>query len=195
MQITKTNDHVLLKNNKGEYHLSIEQFDKLGQESAIEFATKEINKKINSDYSNKSISLDQARELGFCQYGIEDFCKQLDLDINESYTIEYLFSKITLDIFFEYTSELSKLFGKDNIVQKFGGIKSILENNRTQKVLNFVLKGGFIPDKTLHLLACDFAERTLSNFEDTYPDDNRPRRAIEVKRLWIGEEYKDEQVS
>jgi len=37
-------------------------------------------------------------------------------------------------------------------------------------------------DKEIRLLACDFAEHTLSIFEEKYPDDKRPRQAIEISR-------------
>ena len=32
--------------------------------------------------------------------------------------------------------------------------------------------------KTLMVGACDYAERVLSSFEEKYPDDDRPRKAI-----------------
>ena len=35
--------------------------------------------------------------------------------------------------------------------------------------------------------ACDCAERTLPYFEKKYPDDKRPRRAIEAARTWVGD--------
>ncbi|MDZ4248657.1 MAG: hypothetical protein U0990_01015, partial [Candidatus Nanopelagicales bacterium] len=35
-------------------------------------------------------------------------------------------------------------------------------------------------DKLAHLLACDYAERVLGLFETAYPDDKRPRQAIET---------------
>jgi hypothetical protein len=39
--------------------------------------------------------------------------------------------------------------------------------------------------KTLALWAADCADRVLPYFEDTYPEDNRPRKAIEALRTWI----------
>jgi hypothetical protein len=40
-------------------------------------------------------------------------------------------------------------------------------------------------DKTkMMLFACDCAERQLPNFEKLYPEDNRPRKAIEAARIW-----------
>ncbi|MDP2654430.1 MAG: hypothetical protein Q8Q08_10420, partial [Candidatus Omnitrophota bacterium] len=39
-------------------------------------------------------------------------------------------------------------------------------------------------DKLAHLLACDYAERVLGLFETAYPDDKRPRQAIETAKLY-----------
>lgn len=44
---------------------------------------------------------------------------------------------------------------------------------------------GDAGQRMCHLFACDAAERALHLYEDKYPGDMRPRRAIEVKRLWI----------
>jgi hypothetical protein len=38
--------------------------------------------------------------------------------------------------------------------------------------------------KTLAVWACDCAERVLPYFERKFPEDNRPRRAIEAGRAW-----------
>lgn len=41
-------------------------------------------------------------------------------------------------------------------------------------------------EKRVHFLSCDYAEHVLSFFEVEYlSDDNRPRRALEVKRRWV----------
>jgi hypothetical protein len=39
--------------------------------------------------------------------------------------------------------------------------------------------------KTLALWAIDCAERVMPYFEEKYPDDNRPRQAIETLKTWI----------
>ncbi|MBZ9685455.1 hypothetical protein G9F72_003695 [Clostridium estertheticum] len=39
--------------------------------------------------------------------------------------------------------------------------------------------------RTLAIWATDCAEHVLSYFEDKYPDDNRPREAIEAGRAWV----------
>jgi len=49
-----------------------------------------------------------------------------------------------------------------------------------------------IPEKELHLLACEFAEAVLPAFESTYPDDPRPRDAITAKRRWVAGKLTDE---
>lgn len=40
-------------------------------------------------------------------------------------------------------------------------------------------------EKTARLFACDCAEHVLHIYEKCYPDDKRPREAIEVVRKWI----------
>jgi len=40
--------------------------------------------------------------------------------------------------------------------------------------------------KTLAIWACDCVERVLALFEDSHPEDERPRQAIEAARTWIG---------
>jgi hypothetical protein len=39
--------------------------------------------------------------------------------------------------------------------------------------------------KTLAIWAADCAEHVLSHFNDLYPDDSRPRKAIEAGRAWV----------
>ena len=48
-----------------------------------------------------------------------------------------------------------------------------------------LLRPEIISEKRLHLLACDFAEDVLHIFETKYPDDIRPRLAIDIKRMWV----------
>ena len=49
-------------------------------------------------------------------------------------------------------------------------------------------------DKTLHEFACWCAEQVLPIFEKEYPDDNRPRLAIEAKRKWLKKEISDDEL-
>ena len=44
---------------------------------------------------------------------------------------------------------------------------------------------GQVTRQMLVGLACDFAEQCLVNFESQYPGDDRPRKAIEVARIWV----------
>jgi hypothetical protein len=44
---------------------------------------------------------------------------------------------------------------------------------------------GKTAHKTLAIWACDCAERVLPYFEAKYPQDHRPRRAIEAGRAWL----------
>ena len=58
-----------------------------------------------------------------------------------------------------------------------------------------LLREEIIPAHELHELACRFAESVLHMFEDRYPDDKRPRRAIEAKRAWLRGEIGDDELS
>ena len=61
--------------------------------------------------------------------------------------------------------------------------------------IRILLKSGIVPKKQLRLLACNFAERTLLHFEAEYPDDKRPREAIETRRRWVNGEATDEELA
>ena len=50
-------------------------------------------------------------------------------------------------------------------------------------------------DKTLHEFACRCAEDVLHLFEYKYPNDKRPRLAIEAKRKWIKGEISNEELA
>jgi len=51
-----------------------------------------------------------------------------------------------------------------------------------QDKLWVILRPHLLDDRTLRLFACNCAERALCLFEREYPDDTRPRNAIEVAR-------------
>ena len=121
MKVKKKEDHYLLSNEHGEYHFSIEDYESLGIDAAKEKASLEIKKKSKAQYFNKTINFTQARGLGFCEYGIKDFCKRLELDIDKEYSIKDLSSSLTLEVLKEYSNECLKLFGfdsKDDILKK-----------------------------------------------------------------------------
>jgi hypothetical protein len=50
-------------------------------------------------------------------------------------------------------------------------------------------------DKTLHEFSCWCAEQVLHFFEKDYPEDKRPRLAIEAKRKWLKKEITDEELA
>ena len=104
MNVTKKDDHYLLENAQGSYHFSIEEYTKLGKDKAIEQATKEIYKK-SKQYLDTDIDFTRARELGFCEYGINDFCEQLKLDSTKTYKLSHLKDLLTVDIILEYSNE------------------------------------------------------------------------------------------
>lgn len=56
-----------------------------------------------------------------------------------------------------------------------------------------LLREEFIPENDLHELACKFAESVLHLFEEEYPDDKRPRKAIEAKRKFIKGEISEKE--
>ena len=70
------------------------------------------------------------------------------------------------------------------MLDKFGGVKEFVSNNRTMDCLTFVLN-NCIEDMDKHRLSCVFALSCINNFEKEYPEDKRPREAIEAKLLWI----------
>jgi len=47
-----------------------------------------------------------------------------------------------------------------------------------------LLNGGFFDDADLRMMAAAFAEHALHHYENVYPDDKRPRQAIEAARLF-----------
>jgi hypothetical protein len=193
MKIKQNNDHYLLSNTYGSYHISVEAYNKLGKDKAIELATEEIKKKSKVKYHNDTINFDQARELGFCEYGIKDFASKLDLNINNTYKISYLKRKITLEILLEYPNECLTLFGK-GIIDKFGGVLKLLKNNEDSKLFYFIVD-NYVKDDILHKFSVIAAYYSLKNFENVYPNDNRPRLAIEVKEKWIKGEISKEELS
>ena len=68
----------------------------------------------------------------------------------------------------------------------------ILSKDRDPRLIT-VRRGGTLLDADHHLLAlwaADCAEHVLHFFEQEQPDDDRPRRAIELARAWARGEIK-----
>jgi hypothetical protein len=65
-------------------------------------------------------------------------------------------------------------------VSKIGPKDDAKGCSRTRKLLRCV-----DASKVLHAVACDIAEDVLPLFESQYPNDMRPRQAIEAKRGWL----------
>jgi hypothetical protein len=63
----------------------------------------------------------------------------------------------------------------------------ILPKNRDPRLIT-LRRGGTLTDAHHHLLAlwaAECAEHVLHFFEEVRPDDDRPRRAIELARAWV----------
>lgn len=60
-------------------------------------------------------------------------------------------------------------------------IPKMVKTELDQQIWDLVLETD---KKTLMIWACDCVERVLPYFEKKYPDDNRPRVAIEAGRQW-----------
>jgi len=57
-----------------------------------------------------------------------------------------------------------------------------------------VLREELIPAEILYEFGCQCAERVLPIWEEKYPDDDRPRKAIEAKRAWMRGEITDKEL-
>jgi len=181
VKVVKNSDHVLFSTTNGEYHMTLQEFTERGESNAKEYALAEIEKKSKAgQYSDSTINFTQARKLGFCEYGIEDFCNKLGLNKDKTYKIADLNKALTLEVLKEYPNECIKLFGKDTL-KYLGGVKGILSKD----TINIVLRPEFIEEKKLHELSVKFAYDCLNNFEKEYPNDDRPRKAIEAKQRWL----------
>lgn len=183
MKLTIKEEVVVFNNEFGEYHLSLKEFNKLGEEKAIEYATQEIAKKSEGRASlYKTFDFNTCHEkLGFCEYGIKDFCKLTGLDIDGSYTRKEIIDACTVEAFKEYPVEILKITGR-SLVDKWGGAVAIIDKYGLYKPF---LNTMFFTEIELHELACQFARACLHHFENEYPDDKRPRKAIEAKEKVI----------
>ena len=80
-----------------------------------------------------------------------------------------------------------------------GRVKKIIGSGKTpldicaldlpaQDLLWVLLRPEIIPEMDLHQLSCTFAAGALPLWEKCFPDDRRPRIAIETKRKWVAGE-------
>ena len=69
------------------------------------------------------------------------------------------------------------------IIKGYGSLENVREDKRAAT------------ERLLHLHACWSAEQALPLFESRYPDDKRPRLAIEAKRKWLNGEITDEELN
>jgi len=76
--------------------------------------------------------------------------------------------------------QLTYLHNRERIMSRF---KTKLAKTSMDKTIEELV------DETNHrelaIWAADCAERVLPNFEEKYPEDNRPRKAIEALRAWV----------
>ena len=93
-------------------------------------------------------------------------------------------------------------WSREKVQEKFGKRKTVtpLQLAKAKGVsaedkLWILLRPEIIPEKKLHLLACDFVEDVLPIFEKECPDDKRPHRAIEAKRKWLRGKISDKQLA
>ena len=82
-------------------------------------------------------------------------------------------------------------YTRERVIELFEGRpwvspKDVLESSITHEdKLWVVLRPEILGEDNLHLCACDFAESVLYIYEREYPEDSRPRAAIESKRTWV----------
>lgn len=188
MKLTREENVVIFNNEKGEYHLSIDEFNKLGEAEAIKYAESEIEKKLDAKLSGRKITYDICRKFGFCKYGIKEYCEMvgftqvdIDMDADEDrsysvFTVEEMIEATTLEAFKKYPEEILKLTGK-KIVDKWGGVANMIEEH---EIYEPFLNKEFFTEIQLREIAVECAKSTLHFFEDKYPDDDRPRKAIEA---------------
>jgi len=133
--------------------------------------------------------------MGFCEYGIKDFCEKLNLDIDKTYLVSELKERLTVEVFLDYPSECKKLFQKipfTNIeLLEFGEHNS----KHSRSSLKYTIRKGIISDRILSLFSCEVALSCLQNFENVYLNDKRPRLAIEARLAHLEDLISDEELS
>jgi len=69
------------------------------------------------------------------------------------------------------------------------------DNKSTAQEMRLVRKCEGWNERTARLLACEYAERVLPIYEKHYPDDKRPRQAIETARRFANGEATQEELA
>ena len=80
--------------------------------------------------------------------------------------------------------KLLRHLGKTDSDDEPLGLDIILRSNGFENAL-WALRAVEGHDREIRHLACDFAEHVLHVYERRYPDDSRPRTAIEVSRRYV----------
>ena len=75
-----------------------------------------------------------------------------------------------------------------------GDILDVLYLNKISSEDKIWIASKVLPDNILHRFSIECAYSTLDNFEKEYPNDLRPRKAIEAKQAWLDGEISDEEL-
>lgn len=87
----------------------------------------------------------------------------------------------------ERYNHLLQCLGKTQADDELLSIRTILEYNGIEDAI-WAIRTVEGYDKEMRLFACDCAESALSRYEAKYPNDDRPRKAIEVARRYANGE-------
>ena len=105
--------------------------------------------------------------------------------------------RITVDLVMSF----NPCYDREHVKDLFGGKKWMmpltvlkLDTVSHEDKIWLLCRSDFLDDKQLRLFACDCAERVLPIFEKECPEDNRPRKAIEVARLFADGEATHEEL-
>ena len=86
----------------------------------------------------------------------------------------------------------------DNAIKYYskfeGDILDVLYLDKISPEDKIWLASKVLPDNILHRFAIECAYSTLDNFEKEFPNDSRPRKAIEAKQAWLDGEISDEEL-
>ena len=105
--------------------------------------------------------------------------------------------RITVDLVMSF----NPCYNREHVKNLFGGKKWMmpltvlkLDTVSAEDKIWLLCRNEFVSEQNLRLFACDCAERVLPIFEKECPEDNRPRKAIEVARLFADGEATHEEL-